>query len=135
MADLSPLVGMTTSNSSSNKTDAKAQQAVAANSVKSEEVQKLADDEVTLGGKDVPAVSAKKEPEQLSSAIEQLNDYIQTVDRKLQFKVDEDSGQAIVTVLDASSDTVIRQIPDDVVIKLARSIEQDEPVRLFQISV
>ncbi|GAA3913574.1 flagellar protein FlaG [Litoribacillus peritrichatus] len=135
MADLSPLVGMTTSNSSSTKTDTKASQGSAVKPDKFNEVQKLADDEVTLGGKDVPAVSAKKEPEQLSNAVEQLNDYIQTVDRKLQFKVDEDSGEAIVTVLDASSDTVIRQIPDDVVIKLARSLEQDEPVQLFQISV
>lgn len=73
--------------------------------------------------------------EQLDDAVSQLNDFVQTVQRDLQFEVDNDSGQTIVRVVDQSTQEVIRQIPDEVALRLAEKLQQDEPLTLFNIKV
>ncbi|WP_111496545.1 MULTISPECIES: flagellar protein FlaG [Marinobacter] len=73
--------------------------------------------------------------ESLDKAVSQLNDFVQTVQRDLQFEVDNDSGKTIVRVVDQQTDEVIRQIPDDVALRLAENLQQDEPLTLFNIEV
>jgi flagellar protein FlaG len=73
--------------------------------------------------------------EQLDDAVSQLNDFVQTVQRDLQFEVDNDLGQTIVKVVDQSTQKVIRQIPDEVALRLAENLQQDEPLTLFNITV
>ena len=73
--------------------------------------------------------------EQLDDAVSQLNDFVQTVQRDLQFEVDNDLGQTIVKVVDQSTQKVIRQIPDEVALRLAENLQQDEPLTLFNIKV
>lgn len=73
--------------------------------------------------------------EQLDDAVSQLNDFVQTVQRDLQFEVDNDLGQTIVKVVDQSTQEVIRQIPDEVALRLAENLQQDEPLTLFNIKV
>lgn len=73
--------------------------------------------------------------EQLDDAVSQLNDFVQTVQRDLQFEVDNDLGQTIVRVVDQSTQEVIRQIPDEVALRLAENLQQDEPLTLFNIKV
>jgi flagellar protein FlaG len=73
--------------------------------------------------------------EQLDDAVSQLNDFVQNVQRDLQFEVDNDSGQTIVRVVDQSTQEVIRQIPDEVALRLAENLQQDEPLTLFNIKV
>ncbi len=72
---------------------------------------------------------------QLESAVSQLNDYVQSIQRDLRFQLDSDTGQTVVTVVDRNSDEVVRQIPDDVALRLARNLSQGEPVRLFNAKV
>ncbi|MBJ6137375.1 flagellar protein FlaG [Marinobacter litoralis] len=71
----------------------------------------------------------------LNEAVSQLNDFVQTVQRELQFEVDNEKGQTIVKVVDQSSQKVIRQIPDEVALRLAENLQQDEPLTLFDIKV
>jgi flagellar protein FlaG len=71
--------------------------------------------------------------EQLEVAVTQLNDYIQTVQRDLQFKTDDASGKTVVTVIDRHTSEVVRQIPDEVALTLAQKLQQDEPLSLFNI--
>ncbi|MDL0430133.1 flagellar protein FlaG [Marinobacter sp. TBZ242] len=73
--------------------------------------------------------------EQLDDAVSQLNDFVQNVQRDLQFEVDNDLGQTIVKVVDQSTREVIRQIPDEVALRLAENLQQDEPLTLFNIKV
>jgi flagellar protein FlaG len=75
------------------------------------------------------------EREELSAAVSQLNDYVQNVQRDLQFEVDNDLGQTIVKVVDQQTQEVIRQIPDEVAVRLAENLQQDEPLTLFNIKV
>lgn len=67
----------------------------------------------------------------LKEAITRLNEYVQSVQRDLQFNLDETSGKTVIKVLDRNTQEVIRQIPDELVLKLARNLHQDEPVNLF----
>ena len=73
--------------------------------------------------------------EQLTNAVSKLNDYVQNVQRDLQFEVDSELGQTIVRVVDQKTQQVIRQIPDELALRLAEKLQQDEPLTLFNIKV
>ena len=70
---------------------------------------------------------AREKQESLGQAVSQLNDFVQNVQRDLQFEVDENLGQTIVKV--------IRQIPDELALRLAENLHQNEPLTLFNIKV
>ena len=57
------------------------------------------------------------------------------VQRDLQFEVDNEREKTIVKVVDQSTQEVIRQIPDEVALRLAENLQQDEPLTLFNIKV
>jgi flagellar protein FlaG len=90
---------------------------------------------------DLPDQSAQaqqakeSQKEQLTSAVSKLNDYVQNVQRDLQFEVDSELGQTIVRVVDQKTQQVIRQMPDELALKLAEKLQQDEPLTLFNIKV
>lgn len=73
--------------------------------------------------------------EELDEAVSQLNDFVQNVQRDLQFEVDNELGQTVVRVVDQQTREVIRQIPDEVALRLAENLQQDEPLTLFNIKV
>lgn len=59
----------------------------------------------------------------LDEALRDLNGYVQNVQRNLQFNIDDDSGQTIIRVVDSETDEVIRQIPSEEVVALARHLK------------
>ncbi len=65
----------------------------------------------------------------VEQAVEHLNDYAQSLQRDLRFSIDEDLGQAVVHVVDRSTQEVIRQIPNETAIELARNLK-DQQVEL-----
>ncbi|WP_150909669.1 flagellar protein FlaG [Marinobacter halotolerans] len=73
--------------------------------------------------------------EQLDEAVSQLNDFVQSVQRDLQFEVNDDLGGTVVRVVDQSTKELIRQIPDEVAVRLAENLQQNEPLTLFNIKV
>ncbi|MFC3149998.1 flagellar protein FlaG [Litoribrevibacter euphylliae] len=81
------------------------------------------------------AEKTELQEKQVDEAVSKLNDYIQNQQRNLRFSVDDDSGETVVTVMDGRSEEVIRQIPDETVLRLARKLDQDEPLQLFSLSV
>lgn len=74
----------------------------------------------------------EKTRESLESAVEKMNEYVQSSQRDLQFSYDEELNSTIVRVLDRQTKEVIRQIPGEVFLKLARNLSVDEPVQLFR---
>jgi flagellar protein FlaG len=75
--------------------------------------------------------SVQEGQETVRDAVTQLNDYVQSVQRDLQFQLDDSSGKTIVTVIDSQTSEVVRQIPDEVALKLAQDLQQEEPLSLF----
>ncbi|WP_019933546.1 flagellar protein FlaG [Oceanimonas smirnovii] len=51
--------------------------------------------------------------DQLEQMAEQMESFIGTFNRGLKFRVDEDSGRNVVTVVDNDSGDIIRQIPTE----------------------
>jgi flagellar protein FlaG len=47
----------------------------------------------------------------MKAAVTRLNEFVQNVQRNLEFKVDDATGCTVVTVRDAQTDEVVRQIP------------------------
>ena len=72
------------------------------------------------GAKVVPPAT---EAEQVASAAEKINDTIKAFTTDLQFSVDKDTNRVIVKVLDKESGEVIRQIPPDEVISIAKALD------------
>ena len=71
---------------------------------------------------DTPTQEPQKVP--LETAVSQLNDYVQTVNRSLEFSIDEDSGQTVVRVFNRDTEELIRQLPAEHTLKLAASLEK-----------
>lgn len=63
---------------------------------------------------------SKDEAEALRAKVEELNQNAQSVRRSLRFNVDDDTGITVITVRDRETDEVIRQIPSEELLALAR---------------
>jgi len=53
-----------------------------------------------------------------------LQKFVQAMGRDLNFSVDETTGYHVVRVIDQSTGELIRQLPSDELLKLAREFEQ-----------
>ena len=91
--------------------------------------------EVSQIGAEKSSQTQEQKDKQLEGAVTKLNDYIQNVQRDLEFQTDDSSGKTVITVVDRQTSEVVRQIPDDVALKLAQDLQQDEPLSLFNIKV
>ncbi|MGQ5522542.1 flagellar protein FlaG [Chitinimonas sp. PSY-7] len=77
-----------------------------------------------------PAGAANKpdraDDKQLSveESVEKLNETVAAFNRSLQFSIDKDTRMNIVKVVDVSSKEVIRQIPSQEVVEIAKAIDK-----------
>jgi flagellar protein FlaG len=73
---------------------------------------------------DKPAVEVPVEPspEAVEQAARQLETFMQSMNRYLEFRVDQDSGRTVVTVKDKTTGETIRQIPSEEVMRLAHNL-------------
>ncbi len=88
-----------------------------------------------LPAENVVKVAQEADSETVESAVSKLNEYVQTTSRKLNFQVDDDSGKTVIKVYDRESDKLIRQIPNELVLELARRLNEEEPSLLFEAQV
>lgn len=61
--------------------------------------------------------------ESIEHALQELARKMKGSDTDLQFRLDRDSGRMIVSVIDARDGTVLRQLPTEVALRIARGIE------------
>ncbi|MEX0963845.1 MAG: flagellar protein FlaG [Pseudohongiellaceae bacterium] len=60
---------------------------------------------------------------ELDQAIEAVAGYIQNITRDINFSVDADTREPVVTVVDQESGKVIRQIPTEEMLEISRGLE------------
>lgn len=64
----------------------------------------------------------------VKEAVGNLNEFVQKLTRTLQFSVDEESGRTVIKVVDSETNQLIRQIPPEEVLVLARNLAKGEGV-------
>jgi len=88
--------------------------------------------EAPSSGNNIPATSGDAsqplEATGLSVAVSRLSNHVQQISRDLEFSVDKQLDRVIIKVFDTETKEVIRQIPAEEVLSLARSLTSDEGV-------
>lgn len=63
-------------------------------------------------------------PAQIEEAFEEINAAMQAWDTGMRFEIDEDTQQVVVSIIDTQSGDVLRQIPSEEVLHVAKMIAQ-----------
>ncbi|WP_460117166.1 flagellar protein FlaG [Pseudomonas sp. S2_C03] len=77
---------------------------------------------------------AMSDQDKLKTAVQEIEKFVQSIKRNLEFSIDEPSGKVVVKVIASDSGEVIRQIPNEEVLKLANSLN-DASSLLFSAKV
>lgn len=75
------------------------------------------------------AISETESPV-VQDALDSVNTYIQAVQRDLEFSVDAELDKTVIKVVDSGSGEVIRQIPGDVFLEMARNLKEEGQLNL-----
>ena len=70
--------------------------------------------------------------EQLEDAVNQLNDFLKPINSAVQFTLDDDTGQTVVKVIDTATKEVIRQVPSEEMLNIARALDKIAGVLIQQ---
>lgn len=73
------------------------------------------------------AIRASREREKLNNEerqkmVEEMNAFISSINRGLSFRVDQESGRDVVTIYEADTGDIIRQIPDEEMLEILRRL-------------
>lgn len=71
-----------------------------------------------------PKVDAKRAD--VFEAMSKIQNYAHKVERNLNFSVDEGSGKTVIKVVDSATNELVRQIPAEEVLRIARALEQGD---------
>jgi len=71
---------------------------------------------------------------QAAAIAAQLQEYLQSTRRDIEFRVDADTGTQVVTVRDANTGEVIRQMPSEEVLRVLKSLNAPQGTLVDQIA-
>jgi flagellar protein FlaG len=81
-------------------------------------------DNSAVPGKRVDPVAAPVGSTETEAAVKEINHVLKVLSTSLHFEVDEQSGETLVKVVDGDSGEVLRQIPSETTLKIARSLDK-----------
>ncbi len=67
-------------------------------------------------------VSPEQEKKQAEKAVVEMNSFFQNESRKLSFSINKEADMLVIEVRDSETDKVLRQIPSEVLVKLAEQM-------------
>ena len=85
--------------------------------------------DLAAAGKVLPAVQqtdkhAEERRKELNNAVKNVSGYVQNITRELNFSVDEELGRTVVTIIDENTGELIRQIPSEDMLTLAKTLNE-----------
>jgi flagellar protein FlaG len=80
---------------------------------------KVVDEQPKQAAKPVRPIEVPK----IESVTKQIDSFLRSIGRTINFRVDPASGEMVVSVLDANTGEVIRQVPGEEALQLAQRIE------------
>ncbi len=60
----------------------------------------------------------------MEDVVRDLNDYVQSIGREIQFSLDDTTGRTIIRVVDAATDETIRQIPSEEIMDFLKNMQE-----------
>jgi len=97
--------------------------------VDAEVVKKVAKVEIKPSNVQKESVMSK---EAVAKAAAQIQNFVKEMGRNLSFTIDETTGYNVVRVMNPETNEVIRQLPSEELLKIARSMEQLNSVLVNQ---
>ena len=70
--------------------------------------------------------------EQVTQALKSINKTMESLSQGLEFSIDEDSHRTVVKVVDRSTNDVIRQIPTEEALEIAKALDQSSGLLIRQ---
>ncbi|MBF8999481.1 MULTISPECIES: flagellar protein FlaG [Vibrio] len=64
--------------------------------------------------------------EQRAKMMEQMHDFVNSINKGLSFRMDKESGREVVTIYEASTGDVIRQIPEEEMLEVLRRLAKEQ---------
>jgi flagellar protein FlaG len=72
-----------------------------------------------------PKADNKSEAEeQIKQAVQKIQGVVDNLAQSLRFSIDEETGKTIIKVMDAHTEEIIRQIPTEEAIEIARTLDK-----------
>lgn len=76
--------------------------------------------------------NAKNGEKELEEAVDRLRQFATGTRREMEISVDKDSGQFVVKVLDSKTKEVVRQIPSEDLLRVARQLDSNDKGGLLE---
>ncbi len=71
-----------------------------------------------------PELDSEVELEDLRKLVDDMDEVAQSFRRNLSFSIDDELGRTVIKVLDAETDELVREIPPEYMLELARNMER-----------
>ncbi|BCM25485.1 flagellar protein FlaG [Methyloradius palustris] len=70
------------------------------------------------------STSAPVSQSALEAAVKNINEFVSPMTQSIEFSLDQDSGRTIVKVVDSETQKVLRQIPDEEVLQISKTLDK-----------
>jgi flagellar protein FlaG len=77
-----------------------------------------------LGNKSVEPDKATTDKASIASAVKKLNDYVAPALQTIEFSIDDETDRIVVKVVDTSTQKVLRQIPNEEVLAISKTLDK-----------
>ena len=71
-----------------------------------------------------PPQAGNRSEQDLENVVNEVNEFIKPINNTLQFSIDDETGTTVVKVVDTETEKVIKQIPSEEMLALAKAIGQ-----------
>lgn len=68
--------------------------------------------------------NSPKSEDQVKQAVQKIQGTVDNLAHNLRFSIDEDTGKTIIKVMDVHTEEVIRQIPSEEAVEIARTLDK-----------
>ncbi|WP_299072930.1 flagellar protein FlaG [Accumulibacter sp.] len=71
-----------------------------------------------------PAASSQRpERQEVEAAVKSVGEFVQPINSNLEFSVNDDTGQLVVKIIDRATKEVIRQMPSEEMLAIAKTLD------------
>lgn len=70
-----------------------------------------------------PLRAQQPDREKLEAATQSVRDFVEPINSNLEFSVDNDTGQLVVKIIDRATKEVIRQMPSEEMLAIAKALD------------